>query len=114
MWDVAYERPYPLNTITMLAMAAQRYNARYGADERDMARVTVKNRRHAALNPYAHLRTPITEDEALATRILSWPLKLADLCPSSTRAGAVVLASQDIALSRGGPVAWIPGNGTEQ
>ena len=87
MWDVAYERPFPLNTITMLALAAQRYNAKYGSDERDLARVTVKNRRHAALNPHAHLRTPITEDEVLATRMISWPLKLADLCPSSTGAG---------------------------
>lgn len=111
MWDVAYERPYPLNTITMLALAAQRYNAKYGADERDLARVTVKNRRHAALNPYAHLRTPITEDEVLATRMISWPLKLADLCPSSTGAGAVVLASEDFARRSGRPVAWIRGTG---
>lgn len=111
MWDVAYERPYPLNTITMLAMAAQRYNAKYGADERDLARVTVKNRRHAALNPHAHLRNPITEDEALATRMLSWPLKLADLCPSSTGAGAVVLASEEFARRSGAPVAWIRGTG---
>lgn len=111
MWDVAYERPFPLNTITMLALAAQRYNARYGADERDLARVTVKNRRHAALNPHAHLRIPITEDEVLATRMISWPLKLADLCPSSTGAGAVVLASEEFARRNGRPVAWIRGAG---
>jgi acetyl-CoA C-acetyltransferase len=111
MWDVAYERLYPLNTITMLAMAAQRYNARYGSDERDLANVTVKNRRHAALNPHAHLRAPITVDEALATRMISWPLKLADLCPSSTGAGAVVLASEDFAQRSGRPTAWIRGIG---
>lgn len=111
MWDVAYERPYPLNTITMLALSAQRYNAMYGADERDMARVTVKNRRHAALNPKAHLRTPITEDEVLATRMISWPLKLADLCPSSTGAAAVVLVSERKARELGRPVAWVRGIG---
>lgn len=111
MWDVSYERLYPLNTITMLALSAQRYNAKYGADERDMARVTVKNRRHAALNPHAHLRTPITEDEALATRMLSWPLKLADLCPSSTGAAAVVIASEEVARRSGRPVAWVRGIG---
>lgn len=111
MWDVAYERPYPLNTITMLALAAQRYNAKYGADERDLARVTVKNRRHAALNPHAHLRTPMTEDDVLATRMISWPLKLGDLCPSSTGAAAVVLASEELANDSGRPVAWIRGTG---
>ena len=111
MWDVAYERPYPLNTITMLALAAQRYNAKYGADERDLARVTVKNRLHAALNPHAHLRTPMTEDDVLATRMISWPLKLGDLCPSSTGAAAVVLASEELAKDSGRPVAWIRGTG---
>jgi acetyl-CoA C-acetyltransferase len=109
MWDVAYERLYPLNTITMLALSAQRYNAMYGSDERDMARVTVKNRRHAALNPNAHLRTPITEDEVLATRMISWPLKLGDLCPSSTGAAAVVVVSEEVAQRSERPVAWVRG-----
>lgn len=111
MWDVAYERLYPLNTITMLALSAQRYNAKYGADERDMARVTVKGRKHAALNPHAHLRQQITEDEVMRTRMISWPLKLADLCPSSTGAAAMVLVSEDYARRSGRPVAWVRGNG---
>ena len=111
MWDPAYERLYPLNTITMLALSAQRYNAIYGAEERDMARVTVKNRRHASLNPHAHLRQPITEDEVLQTRLISWPLKLAYLCPSSTGAAAVVLMSEEMARRSGRPVAWIRGIG---
>jgi acetyl-CoA C-acetyltransferase len=111
MWDVAYERLYPLNTITMLAMSAQRYNDRYGADERDQARVTVKARRHAALNPHAHLRTQIDEDEVLATRMVSWPLRLGDLCPSSTGAAAVVIASEDVIAESGRTPAWIRGIG---
>jgi len=111
MWDVAYERPYPLNTITMLAMSAQRYNSKYDADETDMARVTVKNRAHAALNPYAHLRETITVDEVLASRMLSWPLKLGDLCPSSTGAAAVVIVSERVAKASGRPVAWVRGIG---
>jgi acetyl-CoA C-acetyltransferase len=111
MWDVAYERLYPLNTITMLALSAQRYNHMYGADERDMALVTVKNRAHAALNPHAHLRTPMTVDDVMSTRMVSWPLKLGDLCPSSTGAGAVVVASEDFVRRTGKPAAWIRGVG---
>ncbi|MGH3383883.1 MAG: thiolase family protein [Nocardioidaceae bacterium] len=111
MWDVAYERLYPLNTITMLALSAQRYNDAYGADERDLARVTVKNRRHAALNPHAHLRAPITEDEVLETRMISWPLRLGNLCPSSTGAASVVIASEEFVRRAGKDVAWIRGIG---
>ncbi len=111
MWDVAYERPYPQNTITMLAMSAMRYNHLYGADERDMARVTVKNRRHASLNPHAHLRAPVTEEDVLSSRLLAWPLKLGDACPSSTGGAAVILASEEYADRLGGQVAWIRGLG---
>jgi acetyl-CoA C-acetyltransferase len=109
MWDVGYERPYPLNTINMLALSAVRYMHLYGTDERDMARVTVKNRRHAALNPHAHLRAPITEEEVLASRVLSWPIKLGDTCPSSSGAAAIVLASESYAKRLERPTAWIRG-----
>jgi acetyl-CoA C-acetyltransferase len=111
MWDVAYERPYPLNTITMLALSAQRYFEKYGASERDTARVTVKNRRHASANEHAHLRSLTTEDEVLATRMISWPLKLGDLCPSSTGAAAVVIAGEDFIKRSGRTAAWIRGIG---
>lgn len=111
MWDVGYERTVPLNTISMLALSAQRYMHLYDSDERDMALVTVKNRAHAALNPYAHLRTPITVEEVLATRTLAWPIKLGDACPASTGAAGVVLVSERYAKANGMKPAWIRGIG---
>ncbi|MET7640636.1 thiolase family protein [Streptomyces sp. NPDC005438] len=111
MWDVGYERPVPLNTITMLALSAVRYMHAYGSDEVDMARVTVKNRAHAALNPKAHLRSPVTVEEVLASRTLAWPIKLGDACPSSTGAAGVVLVSERYARAHGLSPAWIRGVG---
>lgn len=111
MWDVGYERPVPLNTITMLALSAMRYLHTYGSDETDMARVTVKNRRHAALNPKAHLRTPVTIEDVLASRTLAWPIKLGDACPSSTGAAGAVLVSERYARAHGLRPAWIRGIG---
>lgn len=111
MWDVGYERMYPLNTITMLALSAQRYNDKYGADESDLSRVTIKNRRHASLNPHAHLRKQITEDEIRDTRMISWPLRLGHLCPSSTGAAAVVLSAEETFKDSREPIAWVRGIG---
>lgn len=111
MWDVGYERPVPLNTITMLAMSAARYMHLYDSDERDMALVSVKNRAHAALNPYAHLRKPVTVDEVLASRDLAWPIKLGDACPASTGAAGLVLVSERYAKAHGLRPAWIRGLG---
>lgn len=111
MWDVAYERPYPQNTITMLAMSAMRYNHLYGANETDMARVTVKNRLHASLNPHAHLRTPVTVEDVLDSRLLAWPLKLGDVCPSSTGGASLIVASEEYIARTGRSAAWIRGLG---
>ena len=111
MWDVGYERTVPLNTITMLALSAQRYMSKYNSTELDMARVAVKNRTHAALNPYAHLREPITIDEVMASRTLAWPIKLGEACPASTGAAGVVLVSERYAKAHGLNPAWIRGIG---
>ena len=111
MWDVGYERPIPLNTITMLALSAARYMHLHDSDEVDMARVTVKNRRHAALNPYAHLQQEVTIEEVLSSRTLAWPIKLGDACPSSTGAAGIVLCSERYAKAHGLRPAWIRGIG---
>ena len=52
----------------MLAMSAVRYMHKYGMTEEDMARVTVKNRRHASLNPKAHLRKEVTIEDVMDSR----------------------------------------------
>ncbi len=111
MWDIGYERKVPLNTITMLAMSAQRYMENYDSTEEDMALVTEKNRYHASLNPYSHLRDLITVEEVLASRLVAWPLKLGDLCPSSTAAAGLVIVSERYAKEHGIEVAWIRGLG---
>jgi acetyl-CoA C-acetyltransferase len=111
MWDVGYERPLPLNTITMLALSAGRYLHKYGWTETDMARVSEKNRYHASLNPYAHLRSTVTVEEVLESRLLAWPIKLGDACPASTGAAGIVLASEDWIKRNNRSAAWIRGVG---
>ena len=111
IWDPIYERALPLGTITMLAMSAVRYMHKYGMTEEDMARVVVKNRQHASLNPNAHLRTPTTIDEVLGSRVVSWPIKLYDACPQSSGGCAMVLASEDYIKRHQLDAVWITGVG---
>jgi acetyl-CoA C-acetyltransferase len=111
IWDPTYERQLPLGTINMLAMSATRYMYKYGMTQEDMARVTVKNRHHASLNPNAHLRKATTVQEVLASRMISWPIKLMDCCPQSSGGGAVVLASERFIRARNLDAVWITGVG---
>ena len=109
IWDPSYERPLPLGTINMLAMSGVRYMQQTGMTEVDMARVTVKNRRHASLNPNAHLRKVVTIDEVMDSRIISWPIKLLDCCPQSTGGAALVLASEKYIRDNHLDAVWITG-----
>ena len=109
IWDPTYERALPLGTITMLAMSAIRYMHKYGMTQEDMARVVVKNREHAALNPKAHLRALTSVEEVMNSRMISWPIKLFDACPQTTGGCAMVLASEDYVRKHSLDAVWITG-----
>ena len=111
IWDPIYERPLPLGTITMLAMSGIRYQQKYGMTQEDMAQVVVKNRRHAALNPNAHLTKEVTIEDVMASRMISWPVKLMDCCPQSSGGGAMVLASERFIRDNKLDAVWITGVG---
>ncbi len=111
IWDPTYERSLPLGTITMLAMSGVRYADKYGMSEEDMAQVVVKNRSHAARNPNAHLRKETSIEEVMASRYISWPVKLFDCCPQSSGGGAMVLASETYIKDRKLDAVWITGVG---
>ena len=111
IWDPTYERQLPLGTINMLAMSGTRYMDKYGMTQEDMARVTVKNRYHASLNPNAHLRRETTIEEVMASRMISWPIKLMDCCPQSSGGGAMVLASERFIREHKLDAVWITGLG---
>jgi acetyl-CoA C-acetyltransferase len=110
IWDRFYERDFALNTVTMTALAAQRYMHRYRTREEDFAEVVVRARRKAARNPKAHLKAPITVAEVMASPRVSWPHKRADICPRSSGAAAIVLCDEATARKSKRPEpAWVKG-----
>jgi acetyl-CoA C-acetyltransferase len=111
MWDPFYERDLPLNAVNMLALSGVRYMKKYGMTEEHMALVAVKNRSHAVNNPYAHIQKTTTVEEVLASRMISWPIKLYDACPQSSGGCAVILCSKEWAKKATSRPAWILGVG---
>lgn len=91
IFDVFYERDMPLSTNTAVGLWATGYLQRYGATQEDLAEVAVRARRHAALNPHAHLRSAITVADVMASPVISYPLKLYDICPRSSGSAAMIL-----------------------
>ncbi|RYF53857.1 MAG: thiolase family protein, partial [Comamonadaceae bacterium] len=75
------------------AMRATRYLYETGATTEDLARVSVKARRHGARNPFAQMRTEVTLEQVLASRPIADPLTLLMCCPTGDGASVVILAS---------------------
>jgi benzoylsuccinyl-CoA thiolase BbsB subunit len=77
------------------AMRAVRYMHETGATIRDLALVTVKNRKHATHNPHAWFKGEISVDEVVNSRMVAYPLTLHQCCGISDGAGAVVVCSKE-------------------
>jgi acetyl-CoA C-acetyltransferase len=65
----------------------------------------------ASLNPKAHLRKLVTIDDVMASRLISWPLKLLDCCPQSSGGAAMILASERFIKDNHLDAVWITGVG---
>ena len=87
------------------AMRATRYMHETGATVQDLARVSVKSRHFANLNPYAQMSGTTTVEEVLASAPIADPLTLFQCSAKSDGATAVLLVSDRLAhkLGRSGP-----------
>ena len=81
------------------ALRARRYMEETGAPASALAQVSVKARRNAAMNPYAHRKDTYTVEEVLRSRLVADPLTLFQCCPTSEGGAAAVLCARD-ALDR--------------
>lgn len=88
-------------TLRLFAAAAREYLERYGVKRETLARITVKARSHAARNPRAVFRDPLTLEEVLASPDLCDPLTRFQCCPPTCGAAAAVLCSQEFAARHG-------------
>lgn len=89
--------------VDVYSRLARSYMNQTGATAEDFAAVVVKNRAHAAGNPHAQLRVPVTVEEVLRARSVQAPLTVPMCSPIGDGAAAVVLAGRDAARRLGLP-----------
>ncbi len=110
-----YESPAGLTFPGVFGLATHLYASKYGVElsqlKKAMARVAVKNHRHAVDNPLAQFRKEIDEAKVLNGPMIADPLQLFDCCPFTDGAAAVVLASADKFKDRIDPAVYIAGVG---
>lgn len=106
-FDPIYERSTLAGAISALAIVACEYMERYKISPEQAALAMVQARANAAKNPHAHLRKPVTVAQVLASPMLSHPIRLLDMCPTSDGACAVIFASEENVRKSAGQPAWV-------
>ncbi|MFJ4657001.1 lipid-transfer protein [Nocardia sp. NPDC088792] len=85
----------------MFGGAGRQYAERYGTSPETFAKISVKSRKHAANNPYAVFRDPLTVEEVLASPHIYGALTRLQCCPPTCGAAAAVLVSEKFAKANG-------------
>ena len=91
-----FEEPYgAAGPPSLLSIPVLRYMKTYGLTEEQLAMVVVVQREWAALNPRALLKDPITVEQVLGAKMISYPLRLPQCCVVTDGGGALVLVKAD-------------------
>lgn len=77
------------------AMGMKTYMAERGLTREHLAKITVKNKYHGSLNPYAQYQKPMTIEEVLNSRMVADPLTLYMCSTMGDGAAAVILCSAE-------------------
>lgn len=91
-----FELPYgTMGPATGYGLMARRHMHKFGTTSEQLAEVAVATRKWAALNPRAMHREPISVDDVLGSKVISWPFHLLDCCLVTDGGGAVVVTSAE-------------------
>jgi acetyl-CoA acyltransferase len=81
------------------ASLAKLHMKTFGSTQRDLAVIAAKNHDHSVENPLSQYRKPMSVDEVLGARTISWPLTLPMCSPISDGAAAAIIVGES-ALKR--------------
>jgi acetyl-CoA acetyltransferase len=90
-----FEQPFGLPVPAYYALIARAHMARYGTTGEQFAEAAVSCRAHAARNPTAQKRDPITVEDVLASRMIADPLHLLDCSLVSDGGSAIIVTAAE-------------------
>lgn len=107
-----FESPYHVGgPPSTYALACVRHMHQYGTTHEQLAEIAVATRKWAMLNPKALMRDPLTIDDVLSSRWITYPFHLLDCCLVTDAGGAIVLTSAERAKDCKKKPVWVLGSG---
>ena len=87
--------------VCMFGVQAEMLQKEYGVSELALAKIAIKARKHAAHNPNAIFRDPLSEEQILVGQPIYRGLRKLFACPPSCGAASVVVCSEAFARKHG-------------
>ncbi|MBV1881711.1 MAG: thiolase [Pseudomonadales bacterium] len=93
--DQQYEMPFGIPVANTFAMTAARHMKEYGTTAEHLAQVAVCHRNHAIQTPGAQMKTPITVDDVLNSKMVTTPYHKLDCSLISDGGAALIVTSAE-------------------
>jgi acetyl-CoA C-acetyltransferase len=97
IFDHTTEQDLKPTLIWIFALEMNRYMTINGITKKDIAAVSVQNKRNALDHPSAQVAEKLTLEDVLNAEELCWPVTRLDISPASDGACALILASEEVA-----------------
>ncbi|MFH1134624.1 MAG: thiolase family protein [Pseudomonadota bacterium] len=110
-FDPFFTRPVGLDFCAAAGLQAQAYGAKTGITEEQLARVVVRSRAQAQLNPYIKEAGPVGLEEVMNSPFLADPIRELHSYPVSDGAVGLIIASEERAKKLTDKPVWITGVG---
>ena len=107
-----YSRMLGLDFTACAALQAAQYMQAHGITPEQCAQVVVKNRGNGVHNPVAQLRKAVTQEEVLASPMLSDPIRTLEAKPVSDGACAMIVAAEEKVRKWTSKPVWVEGLGS--
>jgi acetyl-CoA acetyltransferase len=110
-YEADFQKPFGMmGPNSQFAFIMRRHMHQYGTKLEDIGKVSVSQRENASKNKNAYLKTPITIEQYLNSRLIADPVKLLDACIQVNGGLAFLVVSEDYASKLPkDKVVWVKG-----
>ena len=80
-YESDFQKPFGMmGANSQFAFILRRHMHQYGTRPEDLGKIAIAQREHAMKNPNAYLKTPLTMEQYLASRMIADPIRMFDAC----------------------------------
>ncbi len=112
-YEADFQKPFGMmGPNSQFAFVAMRHMHQYRTKAEALGKIAVTQREHAMKNPNAYLKTPLTMEQYLASRMIADPVRLFDACIQVNGGLAFIVTSEERAKQfKKDKIVWVLGIG---